>query len=363
MGKKLIVVFLGLLLAIFVLYGCGNVIKEQVNPNMSTTPASPPAGTTSVNLSGGSISGSGNSLNLGFLALDQNNQPLTNIDLGNLGVSVYDSYPAALSALEVKGQGVVDATISLITNGANSSTPLAVALTLDKSGSMAGSKIATLEIAAMQFVDLMPKDSQAAIINFDNRVSVAATMTTIITALKNAIVDETDFFGSTAVYDAIHAALGQVIPVKTTDYVRAILAMTDGQDNYSTYTLNQITAEAIVNGIPIYTIGLFTSSSEAASYRVPLVNIANSTTGNPAAYFEIIAGVTGLSAMSVKSLGSLTDLYTKLANALSKSYSVSCNLPSNLVANQQYWAVLHVNKFGTFDNLHVIKPFVARAAQ
>lgn len=362
MSRKLIGVLLCVALVGFGIYGCGTVSDNgDTNPNMSTTPADPPAGTTAVKMSGGSIAASGASLNFDFLALDQDNQALTNMTLGNLEVEIHDTQPtaSAVSVSEVVAQGIIQVAFDEITSGANTAKPIAVAMTLDKSGSMWGAKIKTLEAAAEEFVDLMAANSQAAIINFDHKVSVEAAMTTDRAILKKAITEEAAYGGSTAVFDAISAALTEAKAVSSTSYTRAILAMTDGQDNSSISTEVQVSAEAIAAGLPIYTVGLFDSSWEASSYRAPLVRLAEATTGTSESYFEVIAGVTGLSVQSVQALGVLTDIYQDLAEGLTNAYSCRATASSSLTSGQQYWLVLKLKDYGEFDQT-LVKPFVAQ---
>jgi len=367
MFKKIfiaMVAFVGISLIIFIGIGCGGSSSTTTNPNMSTTPATPPASTSAVKMTGGSITASGNSLNFDFLTLDQNNVPLTNLTLGNISGTVYDSNPSGTSAQVVSQAVFATVTFDEFSSGINTGKPIAVALTLDKSGSMGFddltyTKVTTLELAASKFVDLMSSNSMAAVIIFDDHVSVEASMTSDKALLKDRIAIRAGFGGTTAVYDAMSKALKEVEMVNSTNYVRAVLAMTDGMDNSSTSTEAQITAEAIANGIPIYTIGLFQDASQESYYSPPLIRIATATTGTSEGYFGIIAGVTGLSAQGITALGTLTDLYSKLVTALSQAYSARCSLSAPLVAGHQYWLKLNIANYGGYDT-SVIIPFIAQ---
>lgn len=366
MGKKRLVGLVCVLTIGLGFYGCARVLDENVaNPNMSLTPGSPPAGTTQVKLSGGNISAGGASLNFNFMALNQDDQSLTNITRGNLTVEVYDSDPAAaaVGASNIVAQAVIEATFDDIVSGSNSTLPLAIAMTLDKSGSMFPTKVKTLEAAAESFVDLMSSDSMAAIINFDDNVSREVSMTTNKILLKQGITDEARYGGWTAIYSAIHAALSEEATVSPNNYTRAILAMTDGQDNKSYlygHSEGTVTPEAILWGVPIYTIGFFDDTAEAVSYRAPLERIAAVTTGTSESYYEVIAGVTavGVSAQSVGSLTALSEIYTKLQRALTNAYRVRCTLATSLNSGQQYWLKMSLSNYGDFSET-LILPFIA----
>ncbi|OGC04094.1 hypothetical protein A2276_05700 [candidate division WOR-1 bacterium RIFOXYA12_FULL_43_27] len=356
------ILFAVLLVSLFA-YGCGKVV-DAVNPNASTTPATPPSTATSVTLSGGNVSASGTGVSFNFSAVDQDSTPLTNITLGNITAEVYDTEPSAASIQGISAKGVINVAFTDLTSGANTGKPIAITLTLDKSGSMGFddytyTKVTTLEAAARKFVDLMSSNSQAAVVVFDSGVSLEAAMTTDKNVIKTAINTREAYGGATAVYSAISTSISEEAKVNATNYTRAIIAMTDGQNNSGSKTEANVTAEAIANNIPVYTVGLFDNSAEATSYSAPLKRIALTTTGTTDSYYEVIAGVTALSAgQSVHALGALNTIYTNLQNALSNAYSSTCSLSSGLTAGQSYWLKLYLN-YGSFIKTLVI-PFTAK---
>ncbi|MBU0672943.1 MAG: VWA domain-containing protein [Candidatus Margulisbacteria bacterium] len=355
-----------LVASMFFAAGCSTVTSDPVNPNDSTTPADPPSGTTSVTLSGGSTTGTGNTLSLNFLAVDQASTTLTNITRGNVSIEVYDSNPGSsgISAAGLVGTVV----INVLSSGANTSKPIAVGMVLDKSGSMmdplspGDAKVRTLEAAADIFIDLMSNDSQAAIINFDSVVSIEAAMTTDKNVLKIAASVEAPYGGSTAFFTGASTGITETAAVNSTNYVRGVIAMTDGANNYGSKTEYDVTTEAIAAGLPVYTVGLFDTSSEASSNRAPLQRIALATTGTSESYHEVIVGVTGLSVMSadqIRALGALEDIYTQLAQALTDAYTATCTLSTSLTAGQQYWVRITLHTYGTFSQ-SVVVSFIAQ---
>jgi len=355
MVLRKVAVLLSVFLIAGLVYGCGSASSSSSsNPNMSEAPATAPTGVSDVSILGGSISVSGTTLNFDMSAVDQNSDPITNITRGNLTVGIYDT----ASATGVRAASIVaTATITNLTSGSNTSQPVAVAMTLDKSGSMnVGGKRVSLEAAAINFVELMSTDSQAAVINFDNLVTIEASMTSDKNVLRYAVTQEAPGTGGTNILDSVDLAIGEAANVNSANYTRAVLAMTDGVNGTSVATEAQITAEAIAQGIPIYTVGVFANTVDAAAYRPMLVRLAETTVGTSDAYKEIVVGVTGLSAQSVVALGALDDIYTEILNTLTAAtYNTTCTLSSAVPAGTYYMKVT-LHDYG-FDR-EIIKPIV-----
>lgn len=340
-------------LLILFLVGCAKV-TDTVDNN-STTPASPPAGTTDVTFSGGNVSASGTSLSLNMFAKDQGNSPLTNITRGNLQAEIYTSYPTTgISAAQTQGAISV-----IIDDLRTSSQAIAAGLTIDKSGSMSGSKIATAAAAAKMFVDLMDgQNDMATVVGFYSSAVVEAPMTSDKAVLAQAI-EGMIASGNTAIYDAIMMTIDEIKAY--TSKTRAIVLLTDGEDNSSVTTLNGAINEAIAQGIPIYTVGLFDDQTDANNYSPPLKQIAKDTTGTEDNYFEIIVGVTGisLSEEKMKALSRLIDYYTSLKRIISDAYTARCTLSEALVTGQTYYLKVTLDDYGQFEESIVIQ-FVAK---
>ena len=143
-------------------------------------------------------------------------------------------------------------------------------LVLDRSGSMAGVPLADAQAAACGFVDRIGSRDRVMVIAFDDAVTALTNFTSDQVHLKDAIEGITDG-GSTAIYDAANRALTELA---ASNGAKAIVLLTDGEDNSSTQTLQGVIDRATQERVVIHTIGL--GSGVSASN---LSSLAQSTGG------------------------------------------------------------------------------------
>ena len=153
---------------------------------------------------------------------------------------------------------------------------ISAVLVFDESGSMGSgtpSGIAAEKAAGHAFVDLMDGVvDEAAVIGFDQAVYSLCEMTTLKPVVNSAI-DMLAAMGATAMYDGMIAGLQELIN-HGNNASRGVILITDGGDGSSTRSPGEVTALAISNGIPIYTIGFGIGADATA-----LADIANKTHG------------------------------------------------------------------------------------
>lgn len=146
---------------------------------------------------------------------------------------------------------------------------VSVAIVIDKSGSMTGPNydgkpLADAKEAAKTFVRYMGSADRGAVISFDNVVTIDQPFTDNLNLLVNAI-DNIQLGGTTAFYDAVYTAITETAK-EDPNRRRAIIALTDGADNWSRYKrmdkevstkkLQDVVDYARQKGMPVYTIGL-----------------------------------------------------------------------------------------------------------
>ena len=133
--------------------------------------------------------------------------------------------------------------------------PLSVSLVLDVSGSLSNDEISTAENSVAGFIrGLNPNDS-AEVIKFKAAVQLMQAYTTDQQALVDAVFreyDSTTGVGS-VLYEAINKGLADTVP-RTTGR-KAVIAVSDGDTAESAADRNDVIANAIADGIPVYTIG------------------------------------------------------------------------------------------------------------
>jgi VWFA-related protein len=131
--------------------------------------------------------------------------------------------------------------------------PLTTLLVMDVSGSMNNAgKLSAAKAAAQAYVDQMRPGDQAGLLIFNTKVTYVQSITTDHAALSQAIKSlkaEND----TAMFDAL-AQANQILE----DYPgrKAIIVLTDGLDNQSKKTSDQVTQTIGASGLSISTIGL-----------------------------------------------------------------------------------------------------------
>ena len=134
----------------------------------------------------------------------------------------------------------------------SSLTPVKVAMVMDRSGSMSGKRMRDSKSAANDFIGHLNPVDQACIISFSDDPRLDLNFTSDKTLLVNKI-NSLQVKGNTSVFDAVYLAIETI---KNQPGIRAILALTDGEDNSSHRTPAEVIAAANEYGINIYSIGL-----------------------------------------------------------------------------------------------------------
>jgi VWFA-related protein len=173
----------------------------------------------------------------------------------------------------------------------NEDIPVAVGLVIDHSTSM-GPKLAEVTAAARAFVRSSNREDKIFVVNFNEIASLglppSIRFTDSTVELENAIADESAR-GQTALYDAIAKALEQL--QTTTLDKRVLIVVSDGGDNASWRTLEQVMKLAERSSAVIYTIGVF-DSDDADKNPGVLNRLARATGGEaflPAQLSEVVA--------------------------------------------------------------------------
>lgn len=129
---------------------------------------------------------------------------------------------------------------------------LSISLVADKSNSMQG-RLSDMQGIMSQFVNSLDYKlgDRVELISFDTFVMYMCTMTDDINLLENGIYNMVTE-GDTALYDALYRSL-QSISLR--NGARCVICFTDGQDNQSIYTAQEVAMEAQRLSIPIFIIG------------------------------------------------------------------------------------------------------------
>lgn len=183
----------------------------------------------------------------------------------------YDWTPAQLELTE---NGTLMTNVQVTCPDTSTSQLRSLALVLDASGSMAGSGNAGAIQMGHHLVDnKMGIMDEATIFHFASTVTKVQGLTSNHTLL-NAAISTLASSGATACWDGIYAGLEELVS-SSSNPSRCLIVLTDGDDNSSTHTPQQIIALAQANSIKVFTIGLGNFSGSIGD----LINISQNTGG------------------------------------------------------------------------------------
>ena len=159
--------------------------------------------------------------------------------------------------------------------------PVNVALVLDRSGSMRGTKLARAKAAAIMALDRLGRDDIAAVIAYDDSVETLLSATRLRDpAAARARIETIEAGGRTALYAGTRAGLREVRRFLRNDRVNRVILLSDGLANVGPSTpaeLGRLGRAAGSEGISITTIGLGLGYNEDLMAR-----LAGASDGNHA---------------------------------------------------------------------------------
>ena len=173
-----------------------------------------------------------------------------------LVASVVDANGRAVAGLRPQdlqireGSSAPQANVTL----ASKVSPVALALVIDTSGSMAGKPLADAKAAISTMVGSLGAIDQVAILSFNTSVRVVQPLTTD-KSLALAGVGSVVAGGNTAIYDAAGSAV-DLLHGADANTRRAIVFLTDGLDNASQSSRQSAVERLAGAGFPLYAIGL-----------------------------------------------------------------------------------------------------------
>jgi len=130
--------------------------------------------------------------------------------------------------------------------------PLSVALAIDRSFSMRGSRLALAKDAARAFLAALEAGDQVMAIAIGSEVEIVAPLTTDHATVRGAI-ERLDPWGTTPLYDATLAALDAV---QQGTGRRALVLVSDGSDRYSTTTAAELVEASRRRDVLIYPVAI-----------------------------------------------------------------------------------------------------------
>lgn len=149
---------------------------------------------------------------------------------------------------------------------AHADIPVTMGIVIDDSGSMKDKRPA-VNAAAISFVKTSNVQDQVFVVNFNDvyYLDTPGDFAANAEDLKSAL-DKIDSRGGTALYDAVDAALDH-LKLGNRDK-KVLLVITDGEDNSSRYTFDELVRTAQKSDAVIYSIGLLGDEQPGGLFKV-----------------------------------------------------------------------------------------------
>src|SRR5215467_11338977 len=238
----------------------------------------------------------------------QNQTLKVDVDLTLVNATVTDPLNRYVSGLEQEHFQIwEDKFEQKIEYFSSEDVPMSLGMIFDVSGSMKD-KISTARDAAVTFLKTGNPDDEYFLVEFANRPEVASDFTTDVSKLQSKLIF-TPAKGMTAMYDAVYVGLEKL--KEGSNPKKALLLITDGEDNRSRYTFQNVKDFVKEQDVQIYAIGIVDQWNS---------QLGAGHTGR--AMVEELADLTGGRAFFPDSVYELEDICTKIAVELKNQYVI-----------------------------------------
>lgn len=233
----------------------------------------------------------------------------------NLPVSVLDKDGHPVDGLKQENfQVFEDKVQQTIKTFRHEDIPLSIGLVIDNSGSMRN-KRERVNSAALAFARESNPDDETFIVNFDDSAYLEQDFTGSIGDLVDAL-DNIDARGETALYDAIYLSADHLKSGKKDK--KAILLITDGEDNVSKYKFEKVfDILRQSKGVTLYAIGLLEEDDQRGGLFHPAPSKKAKTD------LVKFAEVTGGQAFFPKNLDEVEDITKRIAHDIRNHYTIT----------------------------------------
>jgi Ca-activated chloride channel family protein len=200
--------------------------------------------------------------------------------------------------------------------------PLSVGIIFDVSGSMKD-KLKTAVEAAITFMKGGSPDDEYFLVPFADRPQETTEFTNDIAAIQSRFMFS-KAKGRTALYDAVYLGLDMVEDGDNTK--KALLLITDGEDNRSRYTFSNVKEFVKERDVQIHAIGIDSGFADGGA--------------DGRAILEDLASITGGTAHFPRSIMSLEDICYRIALELKNQYVIGYH--STNTAQDGKWRKIRV---------------------
>ncbi|MGI8470207.1 MAG: VWA domain-containing protein [Pyrinomonadaceae bacterium] len=230
-------------------------------------------------------------------------------DLVTLTLTVQDPYGRYVSGLGKNAFTILDNNQEQnITFFDDTDAPISVGILFDVSGSMSGEKIQRARTALERFINTSHPMDEYFLIAFNSRAQLLLDRTRNGEAVldKLALVQPRD---NTALYDACYLGVERV--TRGTHQKKALLIISDGQDNSSRYNFGEVRRLLKESDVTVYAVGILSGSDAGSSLGM-----------QGQAFLDELAGVTGGKSFYPQTKVEMDEIFERIALELRHQYSI-----------------------------------------
>lgn len=246
-----------------------------------------------------------------------------NVNMVVVGITVTDPYDRIVTGLEKSNFQVSDEKVPQeIVTFSTEDAPISVGMVFDSSGSMSD-KIENSKEAALQFFKTSNPEDEFMLIDFNERPDLISNFTSKFEKLQDRLLFIKSG-GRTALLDAIYMGLNEMKQARSSR--KALLVISDGGDNHSRYTENEIKRAVKESDAQIYAVAVL--EPLASRGRTP------EEASGPSLLADL-SEISGGRMFSVESASELPDIAEKISIELRNEYLIGYK-PSNLVRDGRW---------------------------
>jgi VWFA-related protein len=263
-------------------------------------------------------------------------------DLVVIPVTVTDRSGRAVSGLEREHFAIFeDHALQEITHFAAEDSPISIGIVFDTSDSMAP-KLRRAREAVNVLLNTANLNDEFFLVKFSTEARIVVPRTSQFEQIRSGVAT-LEVNGSTALLDAIRLGIAEM---KNARYSRkAIIIISDGEDNSSHWTVSELHTAVREQEIVIYAIGITDSVANSASTSSQLTG---------AALLKEISSQTGGRLFEVKKLDQLSSIADKIGGWLRNQYVLGY-VPTHSEKNGVYRKVLlKVSRPEGYPRLHAV---------
>ena len=249
-------------------------------------------------------------------ALKTHTKPIkVDVDLVLIPVTITDPMNRLVTGLEKDNFSVFEGPNKQeIRHFSSEDAPISLGVIFDMSGSMSN-KIDKAREAVVEFFRTANPQDEFFMIAFNDRPELVSDFTSSIEDIQGKLV-YTLARGRTSLLDAIYLGLNKMRDAK--HQKKALLIISDGGDNHSRYTENEIRSIVKEADVQIYAIGIFDAQPRTEEERLGPTMLSD------------ITDVTGGRTFTIDNPNELADVATKIGIELRNQYVLGYR-PTNAV--------------------------------